>query len=240
MKLADVQFQPWHTLVDRFYICQHCSWVDTDRDRIKVGSPCKHCGKPSPAGRIYSWLNATVLVDGIQDFYFLRRVKPPPPDLGGITEYIHTNETDTRVVIPLLFCTLWEVLTTRLCVEILRAKTIDETFQERLLSDYRHAKDKRGKLFPGVTGEKWNDALAELTKSSELNYANHFEFFLNINRKRNAFIHEGFHWHFKDDELEKIPEELWPVFSLFAQLHNRYIPKFLCAQENRPNGTSRK
>lgn len=78
-----------------------------------------------------------------------------------------------------------------------------------------------------MTGEKWNDALGELTKSSELNYTNHFEFYLKINRKRNAFIHEGFHWHFKDDELEKIPEELWPVFSLFAQLHNRYVPNLL-------------
>jgi hypothetical protein len=227
MKLSEVQFQPWHTLVDRFFICQNCSWVDTDSDRIKVGTPCKHCGQPSPCGRIYSWSGATSVLDAIQDFYFLRRVKPPSPDLGGIAEHIHTNETDTRIVIPLLFCTLWEVLMTRFCVDILRAKAIDETFQERLLSDYRYARDKREKLFPGLTGENWIDALAELTKSSELNYTNHFEFYRNINRKRNAFIHGGFHWHFKDDELEKIPEELWPVFSLFAQLHNRYIPKFI-------------
>jgi hypothetical protein len=237
MKLADVQFQPWHTLVDRFYICQSCSWVDTDNDRIKVGTPCKHCGQPSPAARMYSWLNATVLVNAIQDFYFLRRAKPQP-DPDGITNHIHTNETDTRVVIPLLFCTLWEVLTTRLCVEILRAKAVDKTLQDRLLLDYRHAREKREKLFLGLTGEKWNDALAELTKSSELNYASHFDFFLNINRKRNAFIHEGSHWDFSDEELEKIPEELWPVFSLFAQLHNRYIPKFLRCQQSCPNGTA--
>lgn len=167
------------------------------------------------------------MLDAIQDFYFLRQAKPQSLDLGGIAEHIHTNETDTRIVIPLLFCTLWEVLMNRLCVEILRAKAIDDTFQERLLSDYRYARDQREKLFPGLTGEKWIDALAELTKSSELNYTNHFEFYRNINRKRNAFIHGGFHWHFKDDELEKIPEELWPVFSLFAQLHNRYIPNLI-------------
>ena len=173
---------------------------------------------------MYSWIGATSVLDAIQDFYFLRRAKPPSDDTVG---EIHTNETDTRIVIPLLFCTLWEILMTRLCVEILRAKAIDDTLQERLLSDYRYAREKREKFFPGLTGEKWDDALRELTKSSELNYTNHFEFYRNINRKRNAFVHGGVHWHFKDDELEKIPEELWPVFSLFAQLHNRYIPKFI-------------
>jgi hypothetical protein len=226
MKLTEVQFQPWHTLVDRFHICPNCSWVYASHE-TKVGIPCQHGGQPIARQTIYSWSGATSVLDAIQDFYFLRQAKPQSPGLGGVAEHVHTNETDTRIVIPLLFCTLWEVLMTRLCVEILRAKAIDDTFQERLLSDYRYARDKREKLFPGLTGEKWIDALAELTKSSELNYTNHFEFYRNINRKRNAFIHGGFHWHFKDDELEKIPEELWPVFSLFAQLHNRYIPNLI-------------
>ena len=180
---------------------------------------------------LYNWLNATILVNAIQDFYFLRFAKTPP-DADGITDHIYTNKTDTRIVIPILFCTLWEVLTARLHLEIIRAKATDDTLQKKLLSDYRRAtKAKREKLFLGLTGEKWGDALAELTKSSELNYTDHFEFYLNINHKRNAFIHEGFHWHFKDDELEKIPEELRSVFHLFAQLHNRYVPK--CIRERK-------
>jgi hypothetical protein len=77
---------------------------------------------------MYSWSGATSVLDAIQDFYFLRRAKPQSPDIDGIAEHVHTNETDTRIVIPLLFCTLWEVLMTRFCVEILRAKAIDDTF----------------------------------------------------------------------------------------------------------------
>jgi len=223
MKLAEVHFQPWHTLLS-FYICQNCSRVDTDRSRIAVGTPCTYCGAPSPAARLHFGLSSLVLVNSIQDFYFLRRASPPV-DAGGIAAHIHTNETDTCIVIPLLFCTLYEGLTTQLCQNIMRAKALDKPLQERLLSDHRYAKEKREKLFPALTGEKWNDALAELTKAAQLNYTEHFDFFLTVNRKRNKFIHEGSHWHFTDQELERIPEELWTTFSLFTQLHNRYVPK---------------
>jgi hypothetical protein len=107
----------------------------------------------------------------------------------------------------------------------MRAKAIEEPLQERLLLDHRYAKEKREKLFPALTGEKWNEALTELKAAAELNYTEHFDFFLTVNRKRNKFIHEGSHCHFTDQELERIPEELWTAFNLFTQLHNRYVPK---------------
>src|SRR5207253_11370491 len=189
MKLAEVQFQPWHTLLS-FYICQNCSYVDTDRRRMAVGTPCKYCGTPSPAARLHFGLSSLVLVNSIQDFYFLRRASPPA-DADGIAAHIHTNETDTCIVIPLLFCTLCEGLTTQLCQNIMRAKALDKPLQERLLSDHRYAKEKREKLFPALTGETWNNALADLTKAAQLNYTEHFDFFLIVNRKRNKFIHEA-------------------------------------------------
>jgi hypothetical protein len=168
-------------------------------------------------------MNAIVLVNSIQDFYFLRHAKPPP-DADGIADHIYTNETDTRIVIPLLFCTLWDALTTELCQNIMRAQRLEDSLRERLLQDYRYSRDKRERLLPALTGEKWNLALTELAKQPDCDYMPHFDFFLTINKKRNTFIHEGSHWHFKDEELERIPEELWPTFSLFAQLHNRYVP----------------
>src|SRR5712672_1531871 len=223
MNLSEVQYQPWSTVIVNFYICQSCSRVDTDSSRQRVGTPCKLCGAPSPSGQLHFGLNAYVLVNSIQDFYFLRHAKPPP-DSDGLSAHIYSNETDTRIVIPLLFCTLWDGLTTELCQNVMRAKSLDQQLQDRLLLDYRYSREKREKLLPALTGQKWSDTLDELTKRAELDYTNHFNFFLTVNRKRNTFIHEGSHWEFTDDELEKIPEELRTTFHLFAELHNQYVP----------------
>jgi hypothetical protein len=223
MNLSEVQYQPWSTVVVNFYICQSCSRVDTDSSRQRVGTPCNYCGAPSPSGLLHFGIAAYVLVNSIQDFYFLRHAKPPP-DSQDIADEIYTNKTDTRIVIPLLYCTLWDALTTELCQNIMRAKKLQDSLQDRLLLDYRSSREKRDRLFRGLTGEKWNDALTELSKQFDLNYSNHFEFFLAINRKRNDFIHEGVHWNLTDEELERIPGELQPTFSLFAELHNRCVP----------------
>ncbi|KGF73187.1 hypothetical protein DO97_01320 [Neosynechococcus sphagnicola sy1] len=224
MNISEVQSQPWSTLIADFYICQSCDRVYRVPILQICGTPCKHCGKTIRAQRVHFGLNALVLVNSIQDFYFLRHANPPP-DPDGIADHVYTNKTDTRIVIPLLFCTLWDALTTELCQNVMRAKQLEEPLRERLLQDYRYSRDKRERLLPALTSEKWNFALAELTKPAELDYTQHFNFFLTINTKRNTFIHEGSHWHFTDEELERIPEELWPTFSLFAQLHNRYVPK---------------
>jgi hypothetical protein len=224
MNLAEVQFQPWNSLVGNFYVCQNCSRVYRVPIIQPVGTPCEHCGVPIPAARFHFGLNSFVLVNAIQDFYFLRHSKPPP-DSGGIADHIYTNETDTRIVIPILFCTLWDGLTTELCENIMRANNLEKTLRDRLRLDYRYSREKREKLLPALTGEKWSHSLTELSKQAELNYTDHFEFFLNINSKRNTFIHEGSHWQFTNEELERIPEELWPTFSVFSQLHNRYVPK---------------
>ncbi len=233
MKLAEVQFQAWHPLVAPFYVCQACSRVDTDHDRTRVGSPCKHCGAKGRATPHFG-LNARVLVNSIQDFYFLRRATPPA-DAGGMAVCVHTNRTDTRIVIPLLFCTLCELLTSQLCRNLMRAKALDEPLQERLLAGHRYAIDKRDKLFPALTGEKWNEALAKLTKADGLNYTEHFKFFLAVNGKRNRFIHEGARpQRFTAEELDRIPEELRTMFSLFAELHNRYVPEWLKNNQAHP------
>lgn len=224
MKLSEVQYQPWSTLVANFYICKSCSIVDTDSGRQRVASPCKNCGASSPGGSLYFGLNAYVLVNSIQDFYSLRNAQPPVTP-QSITDPIYSNETDTRVVIPLLFCTLWDVLTTDLCRNVMNAKNIDEGLQTQLLSDYRFSSQKRDKLFPALTGETWKKALAGITKSEGIKYGELFKFFLEISAKRNAFVHEGYYWQFKDEELERIPEELKPTFNLFAALHNRWIVK---------------
>ena len=114
MNISEVQFQPWSTLIADFYICQSCDHVYRVPILQVCGTPCKHCGKPIPAQRVHFGLNSLVLVNSIQDFYFLRHAKPPP-DPDGIADHIYTNKTDTRIVIPLLFCTLWDALTTELC-----------------------------------------------------------------------------------------------------------------------------
>ena len=224
MNISEVQFQPWSTLVAGYFVCQNCDHVYRAPTLQAAGTPCEHCGTAIPAQRVHFGLHSGVLVDSIQDFYFLRHAKPPP-DPDGIVVHIHSNKTDTRIVIPLLFCTLWEALMTELCKNIMRAKQLEQSLNERLLQDYRSAREKRERLFPALTGEKWNFALTELTKRTEVDCVQHFDFFLTVSNKRNRFIHEGALWPFEDEELEGIPEELPPVFWLFAQLHNRYVPK---------------
>ena len=224
MNLSEVQYQPWSTVTTNFYICQSCGIVDTESKRHRVGTPCNNCAAPSPGGLLYFEPNAYSIVASIQDFYFLRHAKPPP-DTDGLSDHVYTNETDTRIVIPLLFCTLWDVLTIHISREVMRAKHLEQLLQDRLLLDYRFSREKREKLLPALTGEKWKEALAELTKRAQIDYTEHFTFFLNINEKRNEFIHEGSHWSFDDEELERIPEELKPTFNLFAELHNRWVAR---------------
>jgi len=174
MKFSEVQFQPWHTVMANFYICQTCSVVDSDRDRQKVGSPCKRCGTPSPAARFHFGLNSLVLVNALQDFYFLRRAKPPA-DKDGLVANVYSNETDTRIVLPVLFCALWDTLTTQLCQNVIRAKSISKEDEEKLLRKFKFARDRRTKLLPSITFEGWDDALSALPDAAT--HIEHFNFF---------------------------------------------------------------
>jgi|GEM_PF-6230232 len=65
-RLSDIKRQNLQTVLGPHLECPHCHIVDTDMERITVGTPCNTCGKPSPGGRMLYSLRVLDLLEMIQ------------------------------------------------------------------------------------------------------------------------------------------------------------------------------
>jgi hypothetical protein len=219
MKITEVRQQSWHTLICIYYICPSCNVVDQDSARIGIGTPCSKCSTPSPAARLYFGTELCLLVNSIQDLYFLRSGKITHDDEDfGIQNY--NMESDLRPMSAILFCTIFDVLMTGLIKNIMHRRSIQHEIQELLLKDYKFAKEKRDQLYPLFMKEKFFESIKSIKTETAYDFEPHFSYANELAQKRNQFIHRGIKWGFKDAELDAIPHELSPLFRGFVALHN--------------------
>ena len=223
MNISDVRGQSWHTIACRYFECDQCRLVDQDATRIEIGTPCSRCGTPSTGGHMHFGLNVCHLVNSIQDLFFVSSADMTHSDEFGTREY--KFDTDTRPIIAILYCTIFDVCMTQLTKAIMRKRSLPPRIAERLLKDYRFSSEKRDQLYPVLIGEKFTESLAQIAAAGAVDFAPHFAFLKEIAEKRNSLIHQGNPWRFTKQELEKIPHELIPLFRAFVALHNHQNEK---------------
>ncbi len=68
MKLSGIRHQDVSTLVCDYLMCQHCGFIDRDRNRCR-GGKCQVCSLASQAGRLAFYSNITTLVNLRQEVY---------------------------------------------------------------------------------------------------------------------------------------------------------------------------
>lgn len=158
------------------------------------------------------------LIDSIQKFYFIGDQQKADENATAIT-----IQTNPHTVIPLLFCTLAEVILEDFLRTLMRKQGLSEAVVNRLLGDHLTGKRRRESLFPVLTGCKWKAALEDLTSPSGPNFNATFDFYLEVNKARNRFLHDGVPWAIKTTHPQGCIDHIWPLLKLFVGLHNRFV-----------------
>lgn len=211
-QLADIDRQDASTLVCDHLICAHCGIIDRDHSRIRRGSKCSTCGKESEGGRLAFPISIHILVDLVQQAY--HSTAPVGPISGPQVPSIGTI---------LLFCTLREALLNWFLVRRLRAQGVPPAIVEKLLADNRLANQKLGDLFTSALGCKWEEAVAEASRSVAGDFAPISKLMRNAATIRNTFLHEGQAWEATREIATECVNAMPLLVGLFATLHNVYV-----------------
>lgn len=161
------------------------------------------------------------LLDLLEDFYFepsiLNKSKTPRP----------VNETRKQdLAILIFFCSLVEVLLYHFLVVCMNKKQIPVEIQERMLNDNVTDKQRVEKLFPVLTGDKWKNAIRNITNRSKINYTETVEFYTKTAASlRNNLLHQGDKWAIPRTIAEDCIKHAQKFIYLFVELNNRYIAK---------------
>lgn len=219
MDILEIRDQKLSTLLSFFMICTSCKIVDSDINRTKVGYKCPRCGIAGDGGRGYFPGSVHSLIDLMQEFYHLKK-----QGFNEDSEMPHTqSEGNHQLAVVILFCTLGEVLLQHFLETLMSSMGLSQKIQERLLNDNLTVKQRVQKLFPTLTGAKWNETVGKLSEKVELNYIETIGFYKHTRKKRDYFLHRGSKWVIPKDMPEKCLRQIWPIANLFVSLHNEFI-----------------
>jgi len=214
MNITEVRHQSWAGFLNIFYICLNCDHVASQG--LLLGYQCKICGHSGV--RMFYSVVISSLIDSIQDFYFISNKRKTKEDTAAIT-----IQTNPQTVIPLLFCTLADVILEDFLRTLMRKQGLSQPVADRLLSDHLTGKRRRECLFPVLTGCKWKAALETLSSPPEPNFNSTFDFYLEVNKARNQFLHDGVPWAIKTTHPQGCINHIWPLLKLFVSLHNKFV-----------------
>lgn len=201
-------------IVDDFLMCDSCKTVDRDQERSRVGYKCPHCGTPSKGGHGYFLLNADILIDLMQEFYYPRQTESK-----ATKRQIRLNQA----AIVIFFCSLGEVLLNQFLGELMLKAELSREIQDRLFKDNSSIKQRLGKLFPALTGVKWIKAVRMLNERVDRHYVETHKFYERMSKVRNAFLHKGAIWSIHEGMPEQCIRHIWRLLHLFVDLHNEYL-----------------
>lgn len=197
-----------------YYVCGICHIVDREHGRSTVGFPCPTCKSESDGGYSYFPANISILADLIRKTFHLYT----PDKLADP----FSNARDTQSISAVLFfCSLREALLVHFIRELCLARNIEPEVTERLLSDNKQLVQKLEKLFPTLTGVKWQTALKELDKDGCF-YRNLDSFVVAAVRIRNRFLHEADVFTIEEETAKQCLKSISYMTQLYVALHNRF------------------
>jgi hypothetical protein len=216
--LLETKNERYSFLLADYQICQSCHVVDKDKSRTVVGYECPICHKRNQGGRFYFHMGILSLVDLIQEAYH--------------SEYIIDDtsfETPSHTVsIIIFYCALREALIHNFLNELAELMNIPSSLYSRLLSDNKTYAQKQNKLFPSFLELEWKQALVELSKNGNENYADLDIFLKKVADARNTFLHEGDRFVITKMLAVECIDNIDTLLRLYVDLHNHYVhPKYL-------------
>jgi len=220
MDILEIRNQRLSTLLADFNICESCKIVDRNRNRMEVGYRCPRCGAAGRGGTLYFSLSVFSLIDLMQDFYHLNQEA-----VSHSEDLTDQNKSDHRLAVVIFYCTLAEVLLLHFLEQCMFEMGVPNQIQERLLDDNPFVNQRVEKLFPTLTGIKWNKAVELLEEGTDLNYAETVAFSKRASIARNDFLHRGNKYAIPQDMPEQCIRHIRPLVSLFVALHNEYVAR---------------
>jgi len=197
-----------------YYVCGICHIVDREHGRSKVGFPCPVCKSGSAGGYSYFPANISILAGLAKKVFYLYT----PDELADP----FSNAKDARLISTVLFfCALREALLVNFIRELCLARQIEPEITERLLHDNKQHAQKLEKLFPSLTGTKWQAALKELDKDGCF-YRNLDSFVVAAVRIRNRFLHETDVFTIEEKTAKQCLKSILYMTQLHVALHNKF------------------
>lgn len=218
MDVLEIKSQSLSLVLADFHVCEYCHIVDRDQNRIRYEYPCPTCGKPGNGGHMYFDLSVDTLINLMQESFHATPWEASENTTAGIS-----SRSAHYLSVVILFCTLREMLLSRFVYELLVAQKIPARVCRRLLADNSVYKQRQGKLFRCLTGEKWKNAIRKLSMDGNLDYVELDEFLKQAVDARNKFLHEGSKWAIDKAMAEGCMRNIWPLLNLFVDLHNHYV-----------------
>jgi hypothetical protein len=166
----------------------------------------------------YFPISVSSLIDLMQEFYHLKQEATPHSETP-----VEQKESNHQLAVVIFFCALAEVLLQHFLEQCMSKMGLPHEIQDRLLNDNPFVKQRVEKIFPVLTGVKWNKAMAILSEYVKLNYVEVTEFHKRTSRARNEFLHKGSKWAIPQDMPEQCIRRIWPLVCLFVALHNKYV-----------------
>jgi hypothetical protein len=202
--------------------CRICHYAGFWAISKRVGHPCPVCQQPRGVDKAFYGNTIRTLTNVIQHCYH-RHLEQQLPD--------HYKQTNESIVTLVVFCTLGEVLLERFLWNLMGALNIPPRVLERLLDDHQFPKDRAYKLFPSLTGEKWQDAVKFVSSDSGVDFEKVLKFYFKTREPRNLFLHKGNRFVLTSSMPKEILQNTAPLLDLFVRLHNRYIHEKIYLQK---------
>lgn len=222
MDILEIRSQRMSTLVADFIICESCGIVDRDQERMRVGYECPRCGIPSDKATDYFPISVSSLIDLTQEFYHLKQEAIPHSETP-----VEQKESNHQLAVVIFFCALAEVLLQHFLQQCMSKMGLPHEIQDRLLNDNLFVKQRVEKVFPALTGVRWNKAMTMLSERVELDCVETTRFYRRASQSRNKFLHKGNKWGIPQDMPEQCIRHLSSLVWLFVALHNRYVAQSL-------------
>lgn len=212
--------RPFSPIINDFVMCQSCSIVDRDQDRMKVGYQCPRCGIPSRGGASCFPMGIDSLIDLMARVYLLKQF----PVLDSDT-YAERHKNDHLLIVVILFCAFVEVLLQNFLEGFMHKLGLTYEVQQEHLRDNLFMTKRIKKLFPELTKAEWVEVVTMLSKRANRDYMKTNEFCMHAADARNKFLHNGNMYAIPQDMPEQCIRHIWPLLHLFVDLHNEYVAR---------------
>ena len=207
------------TIAGEYYQCTECRTADQFRRNLE-GTICPACNKQSDHGLSFFDLSVLAMIDLLQEAYLAipEQSKEDPEQL----ERVHSHSASVLI----FYCIIRELLLIRFTTALMVALKLPRSVQERLQADSDTHTTRLFKLFPALTGIKWEEALKGLSSTSGHDWLALNQFLKDVAAKRNNFMHDGLFFKAGRKDADDCISNLFPLLELFIELNNRFIHPF--------------
>ncbi len=204
------------TIAGEYYQCTECRIADQFRRNL-AGTICPTCQKQSDHGLSFFDLSVLAMIDLLQEAYraIPKQSKDDPDQLEGVDSH--------SASVLIFYCIIRELLLIRFTTALMVALDLPLSVQERLQADSDTHTARLFKLFPALTGIKWEEALKALPSRGGQDWLALNQFLKEVSEKRNKFMHDGLFFKAGRNDADDCIKNLFPLLELFIELNNVFV-----------------